>query len=79
MYYIDDPLENRWFVVLSTETRNMRKNDDLVEVNVLDKLNTIGKILENIDGFDTLEATVGSYSRDDIDGIWIDIGRSKTT
>ena len=53
VFYIDDPLENGWSVVLSTEPRKMRKNDDLVKVDVLDELNTISKDLGDIDGFDT--------------------------
>ena len=55
----------------------MRNNNDLIEVEVLDKLNTIDIVLGDIDGFDTVEGTTGSYSRDDDDGIWINIGRDK--
>ncbi|PON43711.1 hypothetical protein PanWU01x14_271640 [Parasponia andersonii] len=38
-------------------SRNMRNNDDLVEVKVLNELNTIDIALEDIDGFDIIEGT----------------------
>ncbi|PON87826.1 hypothetical protein TorRG33x02_163710, partial [Trema orientale] len=54
---------------MSTEPRNMRNSDDLVEVEVLDELNTIDIALGDIDSFDTVEGTTRSYSRDDGDGL----------
>ncbi|PON76708.1 hypothetical protein PanWU01x14_033940 [Parasponia andersonii] len=45
----------------------MRNSDDLMEVEVFDELNTIDIALRDIDSFDTIEETTGSYSRDDGD------------
>ncbi|PON58743.1 hypothetical protein PanWU01x14_164790 [Parasponia andersonii] len=43
----------------------MRNSDDLIELEVLDKLNTIDIDLGDTDNFDTIEGTTGSYSQDD--------------
>ena len=43
VFYVDDPMESGWSIVLSTEPRNIYPDNDQDEVETLEKLNTTTK------------------------------------
>lgn len=56
VFYIKDPLDSRWSVVLATEPRN--KNNDEDEY-VFDELQTFGKEVGDVVEFEGVEGTIG--------------------
>ena len=71
VFYVEDPLDSNWSVMLSTQPRNVGNEDDSDDY-VLEEHNTCAQTLVDIDAFDTIEVTIGSYARKDPNGIWVD-------
>ena len=71
VFYVEDPLDSNWFVVFSTQARNVSHKDDSDDY-VLEEHNTCVKKLVDIDAFDNVEVTTGSYAYKASNGIWVD-------
>ena len=69
VFYVDDPMDSEWCIALSTEPRNMSSKFEQVEIATFKELNTISK--DSVD-VDEMEASNGSYTRNDVDDICID-------
>ena len=68
VFYVKDPLDSNFSVMLSTQPRNVGNEYDSDEY-VLDEHNTCAQTLVDADVFDSMEVTIGSYARKDSDGI----------
>uniref|UniRef100_A0A803PCS7 Transposase n=1 Tax=Cannabis sativa TaxID=3483 RepID=A0A803PCS7_CANSA len=71
VFYVEDPLNSAWSIVLSTQPRNFSQEDQCDD-ECLDELNNFTEELADIVNFDDAEATTGSYARQDVDGVWVD-------
>ena len=64
LFYVEDLLDSNWSVMLSTQPRNIGNEDDS-DNYVLNEHNTCAQTLVDINAFDTMEVTTGSYVRKD--------------
>ena len=71
MFYVEGPLDTNWYVMLSIQSKNIGNEDDSDDY-VLEEHNTYAQTLIDIDAFDTIEVTTGSFARKDSDRIWVD-------
>ena len=62
-------MENGWSIALSTKQRKISSDNDQDQVETLEELNITNKELVEI--YDS-EGLIGSYTRKDIDSVWID-------
>lgn len=74
VFYIEDPLDSRWSVVVLTPDRDYRSCDNDEElVDNLDDHQPFSRGLPDVEIFDDLVSEIGtSFMRDDCEDIWID-------
>ncbi|XP_062103264.1 uncharacterized protein LOC133814298 [Humulus lupulus] len=71
VFYVEDSLDSRWSIVLSTQPRNFSQEDQS-DNHVLEELNNFTNELADIVNFDDAEVSAGSYARQDVEGVWVD-------
>ena len=59
VFYVDDPMESRWSIALSTEPRNISLDNEQDKIETLKELNTTNKELVETDDS---EGLIGSYA-----------------
>jgi hypothetical protein len=74
VFYIEDPLDSRWSVVVLTPDRDYRSCDNDEElVDNLDDHQPFSRGLPDVGIFDDLVSEIGTnFMRDDCEDIWID-------
>ena len=58
VFYVEDPLDSNWSVMLSTQPRNIGNENDSDDY-VQEEHNIFAQTLVYIDAFDTMEVTIG--------------------